>query len=142
MYDTQNQEQAAPQTAAPAAAPEGATPSVPQPGPVPTPEEIQKMVEGHARVVACGRTFNEISGQAQSMLTSVCAGNPRTALAVANELVIFYGEVLRRSIQINHAPAPAAAPAADAGAQQDNTAPEKGTEPTAGVDQTATKAEG
>jgi len=69
-----------------------------------TPQQIEEAVKAQARAMGCGNALTAISGQAQQLLTGLCAGNPRLALAVASELKLFYEEVLRQSIVINKTP--------------------------------------
>lgn len=101
----------------------GAEPQ-PQPGDgIPTTEQIQAAVEGNQRVVTAAATMSFISGQVQQMVTAMCGGNTRLALAVVSENKLFYEEVLRRSIEINVKPR--AEEKASATDEQDNTAEKK-----------------
>lgn len=93
---------------------------------IPTKDQIDALVKSQLRIAEAGGTLVFLSGQAQQMITSMTGGNTRLALAVVNELQLFYKEVLIRSIEINTvkktAPAPAPAEGAAEGAAEDTGA--------------------
>lgn len=77
------------------------TEAQPPQGPVPTPEQIEAMVKANAQISTCGLTLGMLVMNAQHMIGTMTANNPRLALAIANELTVLYTEAIRRSIRVN-----------------------------------------